>query len=929
MKKPFVLIILLLLCGSWITAYAVVPGDTVEVKITIDSVSTSLYSLDATFSFDENALEYVNASFAELSGYTEMKAPAANDYSFAIANFSYNKPLTKGVVYTLTFKVKQDAKAGKHNITIDDCIATDENGDLSSAFEISAGAVTIECTNHTWDNGTVQTPASCKQEGVMLYACTNGTCGETKTEAIEKLTTHTPGTSARENEVPATCKDAGSYDEVVYCSVCSTEISRTAKVIDKLTTHTPGTAIRENEVPATCKEAGSYDEVVYCSICGVEISRTAKGIDKLTTHTPGTAVRENEVPATCKDAGSYDEVVYCSICGVEISRTAKVIDKLTTHTPGTAVRENEVPATCKDAGSYDEVVYCSVCSTEISRTAKVIDTLTTHTPSTAVRENEVPATCKEAGSYDEVVYCSVCETEIARTAKTIDKLTTHTDANSDYTCDVCGTNLCLQHTPDTAVRENEVSATCKDAGSYDEVVYCTTCNTELSRTAKVIDKLTTHTPDAAVRENEIPATCKAAGSYDEVVYCSVCDAELSRIAKVIDKLTTHTPGAAVRENEVPATCKDAGSYDEVVYCSVCGEELSRAAKAIDKLTTHTPAAPQRENEIPETCKDEGSYDEVIYCSVCGTEISRTAKTIDKVTTHTDDDTDEICDVCGADLSLPVVSKVTVIGGSGSGDYTEGDTVSISADTADATKVFKGWSNLEGLTLTLGNATTSYLSFIMPDHDVTITAEFEMVETYTVSFNGNGGTGSMEAVPNVLGEYMLPECKFVAPAGKQFKGWALAVDGEIITDTYTVACDVTLYAIWKEAAILPEVTIPTAETLVDVNEGETGTMSITATNATAYQWYINRNDGLGYVKIDGATTSTYTTSAVNLANDGYTYYCVASNATGSVQSPIFTLNVIAKVVIPETGDNSHIGTWFVLMLFSIAGFVVLNSKRQTI
>ena len=42
--------------------------------------------------------------------------------------------------------------------------------------------------------------------------------------------------------------------------------------------HTPGTAVRENEKPASCKRAGSYDEVVYCSVCGKELSRESKSI---------------------------------------------------------------------------------------------------------------------------------------------------------------------------------------------------------------------------------------------------------------------------------------------------------------------------------------------------------------------------------------------------------------------------------------------------------------------------------------------------------------------------------------------------------------------------------------------------------------------------------------------------------------------------
>jgi len=40
--------------------------------------------------------------------------------------------------------------------------------------------------------------------------------------------------------------------------------------------HTPAEAVRENEIPAGRDTEGSYDEVVYCSVCGIELSRTAK-----------------------------------------------------------------------------------------------------------------------------------------------------------------------------------------------------------------------------------------------------------------------------------------------------------------------------------------------------------------------------------------------------------------------------------------------------------------------------------------------------------------------------------------------------------------------------------------------------------------------------------------------------------------------------
>ena len=238
------------------------------------------------------------------------------------------------------------------------------------------------------------------------------------------------------------------------------------------------------------------------------------------THTPAEPVQENVVPASCTAEGSYDEVVYCSECGEELSREQKTIDKIA-HTPGEPVLENEVVG--HDSTTYDSVVYCTVCGEEISRTP-VSAPIITHTLDFV---DEVPATEEAEG------------------------------VKAHYECHICGKLF-------------------SDAAG----------KVEVTKADLVIPKLThTHTPGEAVRENEVPATCKAAGSYDMVVYCTACGEELSREHHEIGKLL-HTPGEAVRENEVPASCTEEGSYDEVVYCTVCGEELSRETKTIDK-TAHT------------------------------------------------------------------------------------------------------------------------------------------------------------------------------------------------------------------------------------------------------------------------------------------------------------------------------------------------------
>ena len=456
------------------------------------------------------------------------------------------------------------------------------------------------------------TEPTCTQEGYTTYICSR--CGDNYIANNTEALGHTSAEPVRENEIPATCTQSGSYDEVIYCSVCNAVLSSVAKTIEPSGIHTPAEAVIENEVPSTCIHKGTYDEVVYCSVCNAELSRETKQTEKL-EHNYSAVVSD----ATCTHVG-YTTYT-CNDCSY--SYIGDYVARIE-HTPAEAVRESEVPATCTKTGSYDEVVYCSVCNAELSRETKQI-AKAAHTPAESVKENEVPATCTKTGSYDEVVYCSVCNAELSRETKQIAK---------------------AAHTPAESVKENEVPATCTKTGSYDEVVYCSVCNAELSRETKQVAKLA-HTPAEPVRENEVPATCTHTGSYDEVVYCSICNTELSRETKQVAKVS-HTPAEAVIENEVPATCKKTGSYDEVVYCSVCNIELSREPKQIAMLEHNYSSS------ITEpTCTHEGYT--IYTCDNCsysyiGDFIERAEHTykdtVVEPTTETQGYTVHTCTVCG-------------------------------------------------------------------------------------------------------------------------------------------------------------------------------------------------------------------------------------------------------------------------------------------
>lgn len=74
------------------------------------------------------------------------------------------------------------------------------------------------------------------------------------------------------------------------------------------------------------------------------------------------------------------------------------------------------------------------------------------------------------------------------------------------------------------------------------------------------------------------------------------------------------------------------------------------------------------------------------------------------------------------------------------------------------------------------------------------------ETFDVTFNANGGSGSMAGEDDQSGNYSLPSCGFTAPSGKVFSGWKANNAGDLLPvgSTYTLESDVEFFAQWVDA-----------------------------------------------------------------------------------------------------------------------------------
>lgn len=115
---------------------------------------------------------------------------------------------------------------------------------------------------------------STKEASIKVYI-PEGADGYLEHDNIKKMATH-----LFEMKIVEQNKCIAPAKEQCIC-LLHKECEENHEEIGELGEHTPGKAIKENEVAATAHKEGSYEEVVYCSVCKVELRREKKVIAKL------------------------------------------------------------------------------------------------------------------------------------------------------------------------------------------------------------------------------------------------------------------------------------------------------------------------------------------------------------------------------------------------------------------------------------------------------------------------------------------------------------------------------------------------------------------------------------------------------------------------------------------------------------------------
>lgn len=126
--------------------------------------------------------------------------------------------------------------------------------------------------------------------------------------------------------------------------------------------------------------------------------------------------------------------------------------------------------------------------------------------------------------------------------------------------------------------------------------------------------------------------------------------------------------------------------------------------------------------------------------------------------------------------------------------------------------------------------------------------------------------------------------------------------------------------------LPVILSPSWSQTVSVVEHGTLTMSVWASRASSYQWYVDRGDGRDFVAIAGATGPSLTIWP-DMGDNGNRYYCRAMNGHGGVNSPYFTLCVVRSALPPKTGDQVCVTLWVCLMALGVAGALTAWNRQK--
>lgn len=418
---------------------------------------------DFVLNFDTDDLEFVSYEKGFTPSFFNINDKNVADGVLKFSVISMTDIVDEQTVLTISFNAKRECVNKTSNITISGTGLTDSltNGILLNFVDTTANIP----LKHTAINHEAKAP-TCTEVGWNAYV-TCSRCDYTTYEEKSALGHDV----INHNPQPPTCTETG-WSAYVTCSRCD----HTTYAEIPATGHTESAVVVENNIAPTCTATGSYDNVVYCATCDTELSRTTITVDAL-----GHELVEHSAKApTCTEIG-WNTYVTCSRCGY------------TTYaeTPATGHSHNAVVTapTCTEQGYTTHTCHCGDEYTDSYVDALGHDAIPHDSKAPTCTEIGWSAyvTCSRC---DHTTYAEIPATGHSTTSHEAKKPTcTEIGWNAYVTCDKCDYTTYEElaktpHLPSDAVRENVVESTTETEGHYDSVVYCSVCGHEILREQK-------------------------------------------------------------------------------------------------------------------------------------------------------------------------------------------------------------------------------------------------------------------------------------------------------------------------------------------------------------------------------------------------------------------------------------------------------------
>ena len=225
--------------------------------------------------------------------------------------------------------------------------------------------------------------------------------------------------------------------------------------------------------------------------------------------------------------------------------------------------------------------------------------------------------------------------------------------------------------------------------------------------------------------------------------------------------------------------------------------------------------------------------------------------------------------------------VTVTNGSGTGQYAQGETVTITAGAAPSGQQFKEWEVVSG-TITLASSTSETTTFTMPAEAVSVKANYEAIPVtgYTITAGANS-SWTHDSDDNIT----------IRGNGDFSKFTGVKVDGNLIDKSNYTA---------KEGS-----------TIITLKASYLNTLSA-GTHTVEILW------------TDGSASTTFTIKA-NTSDNSNNNQNDNNNSDSSDDKP--SSGTDKKDDVAKTGDNTPIVWLFILSILSGTGLIITVKKRR--